>query len=90
MHTRFQLLLCVLACRGPALRYMTKEPQTKVQLRIKAATPIVTGLALAALLLNDWGEGNVFSGIRPAVRSALNRLYGTQSPPPDSKRSRSI
>ena len=62
---------------------MTKERQTKAQLRIKAATPVITGLALAGLLLNDWGEGNVFSGIRPAVRSALNKLYGTQPPPPD-------
>ena len=57
---------------------MVEEPQSRTQLRIKAATPVITGLALIALLLHDWGEGNVFSGIRPAIKSSLNRLYGTQ------------
>jgi hypothetical protein len=59
---------------------MVQESQTRVQLRIKAATPVITGLALVALLLHDWGEGNVFSGIRPAVKSTLNQLYGAQPP----------
>ena len=59
---------------------MVEEPQSRAQLRIKAATPVITGVALVALLLHDWGEGNVFSGIRPALKSSLNRLYGTQPP----------
>ena len=71
-------------CRSCARWYMIEEPPTRTQLRIKAITAVITGASLAALLLHDWGDDNVFSGIRPAVKSVLNRLLGT-SPKPDSK-----
>jgi hypothetical protein len=60
---------------------MREEPVTPSQLRVKAVTAVVTAGALLALLLNDWGEGNVFSPIRPALRGALNRAYGLPQPP---------
>ena len=63
---------------------MIEEPPTRTQLRIKAITTIVTGASLATLLLYDWGEDNVFSGVRPGVKLVLNRLLGT-NPKPDSK-----
>ena len=55
---------------------MREEPLTRTQLRIKAITAVVTGVSLASLLLYDWGDGNVFSGVRPAVKSVLNRVLG--------------
>lgn len=61
---------------------MPEELPTPGQLRIKAATAVVTAISVGALLLYDWGPDNVFSGIRPAVKSALNRIYGVQSPKP--------
>ncbi len=63
---------------------MREEPPTRIQLRIKTITAVVTGASLATLLLYDWGDDNVFSGIRPAVKSVLNRLLGS-SQKPDSK-----
>ena len=63
---------------------MREEPPTRIQLRIKTITAVVTAASLAALLLYDWGDDNVFSGIRPAVKSVLNRLLGP-SQKPDSK-----
>jgi hypothetical protein len=62
------------------------------QRRVKALTPFVTGAALAALLLHNWGEGTVFSGIRPALKSVFNRTLGGQPPQPassDDSKSRS-
>ena len=55
---------------------MREDPPTRAQLRIKAVTAVVTGVSLATLLLYDWGDDNVFSGVRPAVKSVLNRLLG--------------
>lgn len=61
------------------------DPPDRFQLRVKAGTAVVTGVALATLLLFDWnrataGHPTVFSGIRPAVKAALNRLYGVEPP----------
>lgn len=53
------------------------------QRRVKAVTPIVTGALLAALLLHNWGEGTVFSGIRPAVKSTLNRVFDVKTTEPN-------
>ena len=55
---------------------MLEEPPTPGQLRIKAATAVTTVFALGILLLHDWGPNNVFSGIRPALKSYFNRIYG--------------
>lgn len=57
---------------------MAHEPLTPFQSRLKAATLVITTAAGVALLLHDWGPGNVFSDIRPAVKSVLNRAYGVQ------------
>lgn len=52
---------------------------TAFQLRMKAATAVVTGGIIATMLLYDWGgvhgQDHVFSGIRPTVRRALNVFY---------------
>ena len=63
---------------------MIEDPPSRTQLRIKAITAVITGASLATLLLYDWGDDNVFSGIRPTVKSVLNRLLRS-SPKPDSK-----
>ena len=78
-------MLCM--CAGKPGQSMVKEPLSPSQLRIKVLAPIVTGAALAALLLQDWGEGTVFSGVRPAVKSALNRVLGAQQPPRSNSKS---
>ena len=57
---------------------MGDEPLTPFQSRVKAGALIITTAAGLALLLHDWGPGTVFSGIRPAVKSILNRAYGIQ------------
>ena len=52
-------------------------------------TAVVTGLVLVTALLYDWsggtGKPHVFSPIRPAVKSALNRLYGVTPKPEPSQ-----
>lgn len=65
---------------------MREEPPSPFQLRVKAGAAILTAAAAAALLLLDWDANasraplgpteNVFSGIRPAIKRALNALYG--------------
>ena len=57
---------------------MAKEPLTPFQSRLKAGTFVITSVAAFALLLHDWGPNNVFSGVRPAVKAALNRAYGIE------------
>lgn len=57
---------------------MVREHLAPSQLRIKVLAPLITGAAFAVLLLQDWGEGTVFSGIRPALKSVLNRAIGPQ------------
>ncbi|KAK9807167.1 hypothetical protein WJX73_003072 [Symbiochloris irregularis] len=64
--------------QGSWSHVMANEPLTPAQSRIKAATVLLTTVAGCALLLHDWGPGTVFSGVRPAVKSVLNRVYGTQ------------
>ena len=59
---------------------MADEGPTKVQLRIKAGTAVTTAAVCAALLLYDWGPDNVFSGVRPAIKAVLNRVYGVRPP----------
>ena len=60
-------------------------------LKLKAFTAVATAALALGLLLVEWepvtgGQPNVFSGVRPAVKSALNRFYGREgaaaSPPP--------
>lgn len=55
---------------------------SRFQLRVKTGAAVSTAVALAALLLYDWdaaqGHKTVFSGIRPALRSVLDRAYGVQ------------
>lgn len=72
---------------------MIEEPPSPFQLRVKAGAIVLTAAAGAALLLLDWDSNasraplgpteNVFSGIRPAIKRALNALYGVppKSPP---------
>ena len=56
------------------------EAPSKFQLQVKAGTAIVTVITAGFCLLYDWdraqGDHNVFSGIRPALKGVLNRLYG--------------
>mmetsp|Transcript_52658 Transcript_52658/g.167375 ORF Transcript_52658/g.167375 Transcript_52658/m.167375 type:complete len:83 (+) Transcript_52658:49-297(+) len=60
--------------------------ETKGQLRLKAFTLVLTVGIGASLLLMDWskegnvGEKNVFSEFRPAVKSAISRLYSGDPP----------
>ena len=57
---------------------MADEPLTPLQSRLKAGTFVLTVGVGVALLLYDWGPGNCFSGIRPGIKSVLNRAYGVQ------------
>jgi hypothetical protein len=60
---------------------MLREPdQTPLQRGIKVGTALVTVVLLGGLLLADWGPNNVFSGVRPAVKSTLNRFYKVDRP----------
>ena len=53
------------------------EAATRVQRRLRAATAAATTILGAALLLHDWGpRATVLSPVRPAVRRALNAVYG--------------
>ena len=57
------------------------EVPTLWQRRVKAGTAVACVAATVVLLLHDWGEGNVFSGIRPALKRRLNQAYyGTDKP----------
>lgn len=69
--------------------------EAQARLRVKAVTAVLTAITAASLLLFDWDavydRPTVFSSIRPAVKRALNGLYGTQpsaSPPgaPEQRR----
>jgi hypothetical protein len=52
--------------------------------RVRAATVALLALTLGACATADWesfyggGRRTVFSGVRPALRSAMNRLYGVE------------
>eukprot|EP00884_Botryococcus_braunii_P018347 jgi/Botrbrau1/5196/Bobra.0172s0064.1 len=60
---------------------MHKEPELTVAHRgIKVGTALLTAVVLTGLLLADWGPNTIFSGIRPAVKARLNRLYGIENP----------
>jgi hypothetical protein len=54
------------------------------QTGVRAFTFVACGYTLAACLAADWdhifGPDHVFSGVRPALRSFFNGLYGTGSP----------
>ena len=60
---------------------MPEEPPTRFQLRVKAVTAVITAATAVSLLLADWGPGNVFSPIRPALKQYFNRLYDIQPAP---------
>lgn len=60
-----------------------EEPPNPAHLRVKAGTAVVTVALAVGLLLFDWdsatgGHQTVFSSVRPAVKAALNRLYGRE------------
>ena len=70
----------------PALQRLMEEPPTAKHLRLKAGTAVATVAVTLGLLLFDWdlatgGHQTVFSGVRPAVKAALNRLYGRGGQP---------
>jgi hypothetical protein len=56
--------------------------ETRYQRQVRAWTGIITIATFAGLLMYDWdthvGHHNVFSGIRPKIKSVLNRLYGVE------------
>jgi hypothetical protein len=60
------------------------EPQSQFQLRVKSWTAVLTAAAVVSCLLYDWdkaaGQKTVFGGIRPAVKSVFNRVYGVTDP----------
>jgi hypothetical protein len=49
---------------------------------LRTWTFTLTALTAATLLIYDWdksqGHVNAFSGIRPALRSAFNKVYGVE------------
>lgn len=49
---------------------------------IRVWTIVLTAFTATTLLIYDWdkaqGHINAFSGIRPAIRSALNKVYGVE------------
>ncbi len=60
---------------------LEEEVPTLWQRRVKAGTAVACVVATVVLLLHDWGEGNVFSGIRPALKRRFNQAYyGTDKP----------
>lgn len=74
---------CVLRGAQTALTHMVVDDRpTPAHLRLKAATAVVTVAITVGLLLCDWdtntghGHPTVFTTVRPAIKSALNRLYG--------------
>lgn len=60
------------------------ERPSVFQRRVKAWTVAVTAVTVVSLVVFDWdkahGHETVFSGIRPALRNVLNRLYGVDPP----------
>lgn len=61
------------------------EAATRVQRRLRAGTAAATTVLLVALALHDWGPGTVLSPVRPAVKRALNAVYGVRSEDGDDK-----
>ena len=64
---------------------MPQEPLSRSQLRIRAATAAITTVVGLSLLLQDWGPGNVFSPVRPALKRFFNSVYGVQPAPQPSQ-----
>ncbi len=64
------------------------EPPSPFQSKVKAWTAVVTALTVASLVVFDWdkatGHPTVFSGIKPALRRQINRLYGIDERRPPS------
>jgi hypothetical protein len=60
------------------------EPPSPFQLKVKTWTAIATGLTIVSLIIFDWdkatGHPTVFSGIRPAIKNQINRIYGVEKP----------
>ena len=57
---------------------MPPEPLDRFQTRIRAATAVITAAVGCSLLFQDWGPGNVFSPIRPAIKRYLSSVFGVQ------------
>ena len=64
------------------------EPPNPFQAKVKTWTFVATALTVFSLVVFDWdkatGHPTVFSGIKPALRRQINRLYGVEgrTPPP--------
>lgn len=73
---------------APPRRYV-EDPPTKLQLRLKSLTILACVGVAAAGLLTDWedvaGGPHFFSGVKPAVKSFFNSLYGAK-PPAEERR----
>lgn len=50
--------------------------EARYQTWVKVGTAFATAVAAGSLLLQDWGPGNCFSPIRPAVKGVLNNWFG--------------
>ena len=52
--------------------------EARHQTWLRVGTVIVTTITAGSLLLQDWGPGNCFSPIRPAVKGVLNSWFGVK------------
>lgn len=58
--------------------------ETRFQSWVKIGTAIATTITAGSLLLRDWGPGNCFSPIRPALKGYLNHLFGVHAEKKDT------
>ncbi len=71
---------------------MTADDQSivftrKWQRGVRALTFVVCGMGLVGGFLHDWDDmfgPNVFSGLKPALKAAITRAYGTPVAAPES------
>lgn len=53
--------------------------ETRFQSWVKIGTAVATTITAGSLLLHDWGPGNCFSPIRPAIKGYLNQVFGVHA-----------
>ncbi len=53
--------------------------ETRFQSWVKIGTAVATALTAGSLLLHDWGPGNCFSPIRPAIKGYFNQVFGVHT-----------
>lgn len=65
---------------APLRARLPRAARTRAARRLRSGTAALTAaLAGGLVLLHDWGPGpHVLSGLRPALRRALNRAYGVE------------